>query len=73
MFSITNQGIPDGEPEPTYTVLDFSEANYSGAGFSGQFYEVGEWSIEEDILTLDGKLYQITELTKQKLVYVTGR
>lgn len=62
--------IPDEEPGPTYTVLKFDEATFSGSDYTGEFYDLGEWSMEDDILTMDGDVYQVIDLSSTKLVYI---
>jgi len=70
VFSVEPVGgseIP--EPDIVYVVLNFSETTYSGSDFTGEFYELGDWSLEGDVLTLNEGNAQIIELTKKKFVY----
>lgn len=71
VFSVVQQNgtISDGEPGIFYNVLKFDETNFSGSDHTGEFYDLGEWSLDEDILIMDGESYPIIELTAQKLVY----
>lgn len=38
--------ILEGEPVLMYHVLNFNETDYSGSDFTGEFYELGDWSLE---------------------------
>ena len=57
------------EPDPIFTVLNFSETTYSGSNYLGNFYELGDWSLDGDILNLSEGPAQIIELTEKKLIY----
>lgn len=61
--------IPDGEPEMMYHVLDFEKSGYSGSDYTGEFYNLGDWDLDDDILTMSGDHYPVIELTASKLVY----
>ena len=73
IFSVVREPgqIGEGEPDIMYHVLDFNETSYSGSDYTGQFYELGDWSLEDDILTFGGDTYQVIDLSSTKLVYVT--
>lgn len=61
--------IIDTEPEMEYRVWSFDETDYSGSDYEGTFFNLGEWNLEEDILTLDDDEVIVLELTREKFVY----
>ena len=71
VFSV-QQEFDGPEPELVYTVWSFSETSCSISDFTGTFYDRGDWSVEEDVLTMGDESVPILELTAEKLVYEAG-
>jgi hypothetical protein len=61
------ESFPGSEPDIVYTVWSFSETNYSIADYTGTFYEKGDWSVEDDVMTLEDESVPILELTAKSL------
>jgi hypothetical protein len=69
VFTVQRESFPGSEPDIVYTVWSFSETNYSIADYTGTFYEKGDWSVEDDVMTLEDESVPILELTAKKFVY----
>ena len=69
VFSVEREMVEMPEPAEVYVVLNFSETSCSGSDFTGEFFTLGKWTLEDDILTLDEETSRILELTTKKFVY----
>ena len=70
VFSVQREiGPEEPEPDMVYVVWSFNETSYSVSDFTGTFYELGNWIVEDDVLTLSDESVPIIELTKDKFVY----
>lgn len=70
-ITYTFERDPDfhGEPELTFVAWSFTESTFSVGDFDGQFYDRGDWSLEEDSIMVDDEELPLLELSKDRLVY----
>lgn len=58
-----------GEPDMIFAVWSFTESDFATGDFTGAFYEHGNWTLEDNVLTIGGEEIIILELNEENLVY----